>query len=95
MLKEIKTKVNEERIVEEVEVVKEPEPLPEEKNNNDLILALSDLMFRATHNNRRRIQPEMEVVVPVVEKSDARVTNSVITSLSAIATWAVLSLLLL
>ena len=95
MLKEIKTKVNEERIVEEVEVGKEPEPLPEEKNNNDLILALSDLMFRATHNDRRRIQPEMEVVVPVVEKSDARVTNSVITSLSAIATWAVLSLLLL
>ena len=95
MLKEIKTKVNEERVVEEVEVVKEPEPLPEEKNNNDLILALSDLMFRATHNDRRRIQPEMEVVVPDVEKSDARVTNSVITSLSAIATWAVLSLLLL
>ena len=95
MLKEIKTKVNEERVVEEVEVVNEPEPLPEEKNNNDLILALSDLMFRATHNDRRRIQPEMEVVVPVVEKSDARVTNSVITSLSAIATWAVLSLLLL
>lgn len=88
-------KVNEERVVEEVEVVKEPEPLPEEKNNNDLILALSDLMFRATRNDRRRIQPEMEVVVPVVEKSDARVTNSVITSLSAIATWAVLSLLLL
>ena len=95
MLKEIKMNVNEERVVEEVEVVKEPEPLPEEKNNNDLILALSDLMFRATHNDRRRIQPEMEVVVPVVEKSDARVTNSVITSLSAIATWAVLSLLLL
>ena len=95
MLKEIKTKVNEEHVVEEVEVVKEPEPLPEEKNNNDLILALSDLMFRATHSDRRRIRPGMEVVVPVVEKSDARVTNSVITSLSAIATWAVLSLLLL
>ena len=95
MLKEIKTKVNEERIVEEVEVVKEPEPLPEEKDINDHNMAKCAILFRATHNDRRRIQPEMEVVVPVVEKSDARVTNSVITSLSAIATWAVLSLLLL
>ena len=48
-----------------------------------------------TKVNEERVVEEMEVVVPVVEKSDARATNSVITSLSAIATWAVLSLLLL
>ena len=30
-MKEIKTKVNEERVVEEVEVVKEPEPLPKRR----------------------------------------------------------------
>ena len=110
MLKEIKTKmdvksVGEEPHMKKLVVAEKPvvmekpaveEPTPKESMEGEVALALADLMAHAMHSEKRRIEPEMEEVVPVVEESrNAAGTNSVVVSLSAVATWAVLSLLLL
>ena len=91
----MKDKMDEEKPVENDAVVVE-KPTPEKTMDAEVTLALADLMAHAMYSEKKRIEPEMVVVTPKFEEpKNAAATNSVIASLSAVATWAVLSLLLL